>query len=91
MPVDKRRKDWNWNVCSDDGVMQQWESRMLAVLMDIRDELKAANRVWGCSNFTRIPSILDTIATDSRRRNRLAQQKAIRKRQLTLARKAAAR
>jgi hypothetical protein len=52
-----RHKDAQWNC----GVEPTVDGAQLAVLMDIRDELKAINRVLGCSNFLMIPSNLDQI------------------------------
>lgn len=43
-----RHKDANWN-CGDPSTVTQEQAR-LAVLMDIRDELKALNRVMQCYN-----------------------------------------
>jgi len=48
--TDMRRKDGNWPVPRADGSV--WTDDMsLAVLMDIRDELKALNRLLNCPNF----------------------------------------
>jgi hypothetical protein len=64
---DTRRKDaqWlfpesNWNI----------DNAILAVLMDLRDELKAINRVLGCANFLRIPRTIDAIVENTKPRPR---------------------
>lgn len=60
-----RHKDLNWNL--PDGVpghnvtTHQWESLHAALLMDIRDELKALNALLHCSNFVGIPTTLRAI------------------------------
>ena len=42
MPSDTRHKDAVWTVCADNGACT-FDGAQLAVLMDIRDELKALN------------------------------------------------
>jgi hypothetical protein len=59
--VDKRKKDLNWSVADDSGSTRSWDEVQVAVLMDIRDELKRLNTLLHCSNFVEIPSILRTI------------------------------
>ena len=41
---DRRRKDVAWNVAEENGAIETWERVGVAVLMDIRDELKLLNR-----------------------------------------------
>lgn len=48
--VDARRKDLNWTLNFDEDGLPTTENAMLAVLMDIRDELKALNRWLACPN-----------------------------------------
>lgn len=60
-----RHKDVNWDT---DGL--SWESHVIvAVLMDIRDELKIFNRVLRCPNFQLIPNILRGIRRNTARRS----------------------
>jgi hypothetical protein len=59
-----RHKDSDWNVAGEPDV----PAATLCVLMYIRDELKALNRVIGCHNFIRIPGVLDAIAKNTKRR-----------------------
>lgn len=52
--TDTRHKGLNWNI----GDRPTWDGAKLAVLMDIRDELKELNSLLHCHNFTDIPHIL---------------------------------
>jgi hypothetical protein len=47
-----------------------WECANLAVLMDIRAELRSLNRLLGCQNFLRIPYLLERTEKNTRRRKR---------------------
>lgn len=53
-----RHKDTNWNLETPHPGMN---GATLAVLMDIRDELKMLNGLLHCSNFVGIPSTLKAI------------------------------
>lgn len=53
-----RRKDVSWTVPEESVNVEQAQ---LAVLMDIRDELKQLNRTMSCSNLTGIPHTLNRI------------------------------
>lgn len=48
--IDERKKDKNW-VCADVNGAVSPTHATLAVLMDIRDEMKELNRVFRCQNF----------------------------------------
>lgn len=66
--IDNRQKDKLWNVLSDDGkYLRSMEggAAHIAVLMDIRDELKKLNCLLSCSNFTGIPHTLKRIQTNT--------------------------
>lgn len=56
-----RHKDANWNLSEP---ALTWEQAQIAVLMDIRDELKSINRLLNCY---RIPRALDAISRIDRR------------------------
>ena len=56
---------------------------MFSVLMDIREELQELNRVFACGRFQAIPTRLEEIALDARRRTRLVKQRAAAKRKAT--------
>jgi hypothetical protein len=53
-----RFKDVEWQL--DDSA--SYERAQLAVLMDIRDELKRLNRLLDCRNFLAVPARLARIA-----------------------------
>lgn len=62
--IDKRRANVNWELVQADGETYPAESYVLpqlAVLMDIRDELKKLNALLGCQNFIGIPTTLRSI------------------------------
>lgn len=51
-----RFKDVNWNLAqAPGGAPATWEQVQLALLMDIRDELRRLNGLLHCPNFTGIP------------------------------------
>ena len=58
-----RKKDIEWNCVPENGVT--YESAQLAVLMDLRDELKRLNALLYCENFTDIPMILRKIQSNT--------------------------
>lgn len=70
MAADQRRKNVNWTVADEAGVMPTWERVGIAVLMDIRDELQRLNGLLGCPNFTRVPETLRQIAANTAKRKK---------------------
>lgn len=68
MPVDRRQKNGNWYVLNERGEKYpgDYAHAHLAVLMDIRDELQALNRVFACPNFLAVPVVLREIAGATR-------------------------
>lgn len=58
-----RHKNTDWNLPGPQ--LENWSQASVAVLMDIRDELQALNRIIGCPNFIRIPQILDQISKNT--------------------------
>ena len=65
-----RHKDMDWSLPEgtpnrDGGRTHQWNSIQVALLMDIRDELKQMNRILHCENFLEIPRILRTIRANT--------------------------
>lgn len=56
--VDRRKKDVAWWVADDNGQTSLMQAQ-LAVLMDVRDELKKLNGLLHCPNFQNIPRKLD--------------------------------
>jgi len=59
-----RHKDAVWRLSDPAGT---WDEVKIAVLMDIRDELKSINRTLGCANFLAIPSELRAIRLNTNR------------------------
>lgn len=57
-----RHKDSVWDISNDRGQAASWATVQVAVLMDIRDELKRLNNLLHCDNFQRIPRKLDRIS-----------------------------
>lgn len=66
-PGDKRRAGVNWTVGDGKSNAVSGSDAALAVLMDIRDELKKLNLLLNCPNFTAIPFKLDAIVKHTRR------------------------
>jgi hypothetical protein len=67
----KRFKDVAWDFATrGDGGIETWEQVQVAVLMDIRDEIKALNRILGCRNFLDVPTILRGIRTNTAKPNK---------------------
>ncbi len=60
-----RQKDKDWCVATAEGRLYDpsygFQPQSLAVLMDIRDELKRLNSLLHCHNFTDIPFVLRSI------------------------------
>lgn len=56
--IDRRKKDRVWNVADENGVThsQLRDGVTVAVLMDIRDELKRLNDLLHCQNFIGMPA-----------------------------------
>jgi len=62
-----RHKDGDWKLpdrCAD------WTQVEVAILMDIRDELKQLNRLLRCPNFLAIPYTLNKIERNTRKPKR---------------------
>ena len=62
---DTRRKNTNWKIKVDPGGVATFDQAKLAVLMDIRDELQALNRIMSCSNTLAIPALLRSIGANT--------------------------
>ena len=66
-----RHKDYDWNLPNPQvGHSYGWETIHSALLMDIRDELRAMNRILNCHNFLNIPHKLDKIVVNTRKKRR---------------------
>lgn len=76
MAIDDRCKDVAWKINRNlDGTVPSLDAH-LAVLMDIRDELKAMNRVLHCPNFLGLPNEIRWIRQAAEKKSR--RQKAVR-------------
>ena len=58
---DQRLKNRDWEPGDKMGRAPTWERVNTAILLDIRDELQALNRLLRCPNFTEIPRTLRSI------------------------------
>jgi hypothetical protein len=63
-----RHKDTVWALPEGESVT--CESAQLAVLMDIRDELKALRAIFQCPNFLQVPWTLKNIETNTKRKKK---------------------
>lgn len=63
--ADRRRKDISWRVTREDGTVASVDHAILAVLMDLRDELKQINRTLQCYETQRIPRYLKRISANT--------------------------
>lgn len=64
-----RRKDVSWSV-PEQGDYISHEQATLAVLMDIRDEMKELKQIFRCHNAQDIPNILRGIRRNTHRPKR---------------------
>ena len=62
---DRRQKDAEWLPAEPDGTVPTWERASIAVLMDIRDELKRLNAAIYCPKFLAIPRVLRRISANT--------------------------
>ena len=60
----------NWSVAEADGKVPTWERAGIAVLMDIRQELRRLNSAIYCVDFQAIPHRLQMIAKNTTRKSR---------------------
>jgi hypothetical protein len=72
--TDTRRKNVDWTVCKDGGGMS-FDAAQLAVLMDIRDELKGIRSLMNCYRIPRALDALHEVGQDIRRKKRAAATK----------------
>jgi hypothetical protein len=64
-----RNKDISWTLPESNNM--SYEAAQLAVLMDLRDELKRLNGLLHCSNFLAIPARLEAIRINTRKKRRV--------------------
>lgn len=63
--MSKQYGDVEWNLESEGGGVGTWEKVSIAVLMDIRRELRRLNSVLACPNFQAIPKILRRVSSNT--------------------------
>lgn len=65
--ADRRMANTVWTVADENGNIPTWERVGVAVMMDIRDELKQLNALLSCPNFVSIPRKLEAIRKNTTR------------------------
>lgn len=65
-----RYKDFDWHLPDASVYGHSWDSAKVALLMDIRDELKQINSTLGCRNTLDIPHHLRRIVEHTKPRPR---------------------
>jgi hypothetical protein len=63
--TDRRLRNQDWIVTNQSGVVHGYPGAQLAVLMDIRDELKNLNGLLRCDQFLSIPAVLRQIKSNT--------------------------
>jgi hypothetical protein len=64
--LDRRRRNVDWHVGDKDGVYPNMRDGVaVAVLMDIRDELRRLNTLLHCSNFIDMPRVLRQVRANT--------------------------
>lgn len=71
---DRRKKDANWGINTNADGTTPHDDALLAVCMDIRDELKRLNTLLHCPNFVAIPGILTAIRVNTTKKRRRAKR-----------------
>lgn len=61
----RRMKDIAWEPGDDKGNAPTWERVIVALLMDVRDEMKELNRTLNCPNTREIPRVLRQIRANT--------------------------
>lgn len=66
MASSQRHKDGDWLLpTTADGRIESWQAVQIAVLMDLRDELKKLNSLLHCDNFRQVPALLRLIRANT--------------------------
>lgn len=68
--TDRQQRDQDWVVAEPDGEVLTWERAGIAVLMDIRRELRRLNGLLACDQFLAVPGDLREIVRNTRRPKR---------------------
>ena len=62
-----KKANLDWDITNDKGNVGTWEQVGIAVMMDIRQELRALHQLLRCPNFQAIPHKLDAIRLNTRK------------------------
>lgn len=73
MTIDRTGPNVEWTVIDEQNNVETWERAGIAVLMDIRRELRALNRLLACQNFMTFPSTLRAIEKNTMKPKRKSQ------------------
>ena len=68
--IDRKAPNVDFWAAEADGVVPTWERASLAVLMDIRRELRDLNRLLRCPDFQAIPRTLKAVQKNTTKRRR---------------------
>jgi hypothetical protein len=60
----------DWDLSTPSGNIASWEQVSIAVLMDIRRELRTLNALLACPNFATIPRTLRIISRNTAKRRK---------------------
>ena len=70
----------DWTIWQNEDGKYHWDQVRVAVLMDIRQELRKLNQLLACDNFSSIPESLRAIAKNTKRKPKAASTKGHRRR-----------
>lgn len=69
---DRRFKDRDWALpVNVSGNIETWDAVKLALLMDIRDELRTLTGIFRCPNFLAIPKTLHAIKRNTSKKRKV--------------------
>ena len=63
--MSKQYPDVEWNLANEQGNIATWRHVSIAVLMDIRRELRTLNSLLRCPNFQAMPGYLARISRNT--------------------------
>lgn len=70
--MNKQFPNEDWNLSDSEGHVGTWERVSIAVLMDIRRELRTLNQLLHCPHFQAIPRKLEQIARNTTKKRKRA-------------------
>lgn len=68
--ADKRFKNATFDLSNAEGRCASWDHATLAALYDIRDELQRLNQTLACPRFLAIPTTLERIEKNTKKRRK---------------------